>query len=167
MEDKARLVAVSTLYDMEIKNSYSNIKINENFIKYDLSSIDRSFATEIIYGTIRWKLRIDYLIQKNIQIRIDELSKWVLVCIRTAIYQIFFMDKVPEFAAVNEAVNLSKMSEEKSVEGAGAGSGARTAAAAASFTNGVLRNILRNKEEFNRIGVKNDFQLNIHTQSGL
>jgi 16S rRNA (cytosine967-C5)-methyltransferase len=139
MEDKARFVAVSTLYDMEVKKSYSNIKLNEYFIKYDLNSLDRSFATEILYGTIRWKLKIDYLIQKNISTRIDEMSLWVLVCLRTAIYQIFIMDKVPEFAAVNEAVKLVKINEEK----------------AAAFVNGILRNILRNKEEFDNIGIKN------------
>lgn len=139
MEDKARLVAVSTLYDIEFNKSYSNIKINEYFIKYDLSAIDRGFATEILYGTIRWKMKIDYVIQKNINIRIDEISLWVLVCLRAAIYQMFFMDKVPEFAAVNEAVKLVKINENK----------------AAAFANAVLRSILRNKDEFNDITVKN------------
>lgn len=139
MEDKARFVAVSTLYDMEVKKSYSNIKINEYFIQYDLSPLDRSFATEILYGTIRWKMKIDYVIQRNILIRIDEVPIWALICIRTAIYQMFFMDKVPEFAAVNEAVNLVKIDNEKD----------------APFVNGVLRSILRNRVEFDDISVKN------------
>lgn len=139
MEDKARAAAVSILYDMEINKSYSNIKSNEYFIKYDLNSVDRGFATEILYGTIRWKLRLDYVIQKNIKTKISDLSIWVLVCLRTALYQIFFMDKVPEFAAVNEAVRLTKTKEER----------------ASALVNGVLRNILRNKNEFNDIGIKN------------
>lgn len=139
MEDKARFVAVSTLYDMEVKGAYSNIKLNEYFVKYDLSSIDRGFATELLYGTVRWKAKIDYLIQKSIKNNINEIAPWTLVCLRTAIYQIYFMDKVPEFAAVNEAVKLVKMKADR----------------ATSFVNGVLRSILRNKDEFDNIGIKN------------
>ena len=139
MEDKARLVAISTLYDMEINKSFSNIKLNQYFINYDLSSIDRAFATEIVYGTIRWKNKIDYLIQRNISFKISDVEIWTLICIRSAIYQMFFMDKVPEFAAVNVAVDLAKMKDVKS----------------AGFVNGILRNILRNREEINNVGIKN------------
>lgn len=139
MEDKARFVAVSTLYDIETQGAYSNIKSNSYFREYDLSSIDRAFATEIIYGTIRWKLKIDYCIQKFTMTKIQDISTWALICIRTAIYQVFFMDKVPESAAVNVAVELVKIRDER----------------ATGFVNGILRNILRNKDEFNKIGVNN------------
>lgn len=142
MEDKARYVAVKTLYDIEVEGSYSNIKLNENFKKYSLEALDRAFASEILYGTVRWKLRIDYLIQKFSKLRISKMSPWVLCCIRTAVYQIFFMDRVPDFAAVNQAVEITKKNERK----------------ASSFVNGVLRNILRNKDEFNKIDIKDEIE---------
>ena len=63
MEDKARLVAVKTLFDIESKGSYSNLKLNYYFKNYDLEASDRGFATEILYGTIRLKKRIDYIIK--------------------------------------------------------------------------------------------------------
>jgi 16S rRNA (cytosine967-C5)-methyltransferase len=138
MGDMARFVVVKTLCDIEEKKSFSNIKLNQYFKKYDLSPIDRAFATEILYGTIRWKLRIDYFIQKFSKVKIKDMSTWVLCCIRTAVYQIFFMDKVPDFAAVNQAVEITKIRDKK----------------ASSFVNGVLRNILRNKNEFNNINIK-------------
>lgn len=138
MEDKARIVAVKTLYDIDEKKAYSNIKLNEYFKKYDLSSIDRAFASEIVYGTIRWRMKIDYLIKKFSKPKLRDINKWTLNCIRAAVYQIYFMDRVPEFAAVNQAVEISKIKDKRS----------------SAFVNGVLRNILRNKDEFNNIKEK-------------
>ncbi|QCX32219.1 16S rRNA (cytosine(967)-C(5))-methyltransferase RsmB [Caloramator sp. E03] len=142
MEDKARLIAVKTLCDIDEKKSYSNIKLNYYFKKYDLSTIDRTFSTEILYGTIRWKLKIDYLISKFAKKGINNIPNWVLNSIRIAVYQIFFMDRVPEFAAVDQSVEIVKYKVPK----------------AASFTNAILRNILRNKDEFNNIDVKDKFK---------
>lgn len=142
MEDKSRFVVVKTLCDIDEKKAYSNIKLNQYFKKYDLNPMDRAFAAEILYGTIRWKLRIDYLIQKFSKLKLDKVSPWILNCIRTAVYQVYFMDKVPDFAAVNQAVEISKLKDKK----------------ASSFVNGVLRNILRNKEEFNNIDVKDNIK---------
>lgn len=142
MNDIARLIAVKTLFDIEVKKSFSNIKLNQYFRQYNPEPVDRAFATEILYGTIRWKLKIDYIIQKFSKRDISGISPWVLSCIRTGVYQIFFMDKVPEFAAVNQAVELVKIKDKKS----------------SSFVNGVLRNILRNKNEFNNIDVKDSIK---------
>lgn len=138
MDDIARLIAIKTLFDIEEKRSFSNIKLNQYFKQYNPEPIDRAFATEILYGTIRWKLKIDYMIQKYSKLKLNKISPWVLCCIRTGVYQIYFMDKVPEFAAVNQAVELVKIKNKK----------------AAPFVNGVLRNILRNKNEFDKIDVK-------------
>lgn len=135
MEDKARIVVIKTLTDMEERKAFSNIKLNYYFKKYDLNPKDRAFSAEILYGTLRWKLKIDYLIQRFSRIKLEKISVWTLNCIRAAVYQIFFMSKVPEFAAVNEAVNIAKIKDKN----------------AAPFVNGVLRNILRNKNLFNDI----------------
>ncbi len=142
MEDKARYVAVKTLYDIDVNKSFSNIKLNEYFKKYNLEQLDRAFASEILYGTIRWKIKIDYLLQKFSKIKVSKISPWALSCLRTAIYQIYFMDRVPDFAAVNQAVEISKKQERKS----------------SSFVNGILRNILRNKDEFENINEADENQ---------
>lgn len=138
MEDKARFVAVSTLFDIDQKKAYSNIRLGEYFKKYDLTPMDRAFASEILYGTIRWRIKIDYLIKKFSKTKLRDMNKWTLNSIRAAIYQIYFMDKVPEFAAVNQAVEITKIRDKR----------------ATAFVNGVLRNILRNKEEFYNIKEK-------------
>lgn len=140
MEDISRFVVVKTLSDIEEKKAYSNIKLNYYFKKYNLSHIDRAFSTEILYGTIRWKLRIDYVIQKFSKLKLKDMSPWVLSCIETALYQIFFMNKVPDFAAVNQAVEIAKK------KGKGP----------SGFVNGILRNILRNKDDFYNIDIKDE-----------
>ncbi|MCX7884351.1 MAG: 16S rRNA (cytosine(967)-C(5))-methyltransferase RsmB [Caloramator sp.] len=142
MEDKDRLVAVKTLCDIDEKKSYSNIKLNYYFKKYDLSPVDRAFSTEILYGTIRWRLKIDYVISRFAKNGINKISPWVLNSIRIAVYQIFFMDRVPDFAAVDRSVEIVKQKEPR----------------AASFTNAILRNILRNKEIFYSINIKDKYK---------
>lgn len=138
MIDKARTIAAAVLKDMEQEGAYSNLKLNQYFKSYGLEYKDRSFASEILYGTLRNKLKIDYMIGRFSKIDLDKMSSWARNIIRTAVYQIFYMDRVPEFAAVNEAVEIAKVKDIK----------------AAAFVNGLLRGILRNKEAFNKIDVK-------------
>lgn len=138
MIDKARTIAAAVFKDMEQEGAYSNLKLNQYFKSYNLEYKDRSFASEILYGTLRNKLKIDYMIGRFSKIDLDKMSSWARNIIRTAVYQIFYMDRVPEFAAVNEAVEIAKAKDRK----------------AAAFVNGLLRAILRNKEAFNKIDVK-------------
>ncbi len=142
MEDKARLVAVKTLFDIESKGSYSNLKLNYYFKNYDLEASDRGFATEILYGTIRWKKRIDYIIKKFSKTKLKKIPLWTLCCMRLAIYEIYFLTKVPDFASVNQYVDITKVKNEKD----------------SSFVNALLRNILRNKQEFYNIKIQNKIQ---------
>ncbi|MCX7904205.1 MAG: 16S rRNA (cytosine(967)-C(5))-methyltransferase RsmB [Caloramator sp.] len=139
MEDKARFLALKILSEIDEKKAFSNIKLNQYYKKYNLSSLDRAFATEVVYGTLRWKLKIDYLIQKFCKRDLKDINIWALNCIRIGVYQIFFMNKVPEFAAVSQSVNLCKIKAPK----------------LSGFVNGILRNILRNKQEFENINEKN------------
>ena len=142
MIDKARTVAAAALKDMEEEGAYSNLKLNQYFKSYGLEHKDRSFASEILYGTLRNKLKIDYTISKFSKITLDKMSPWAKCILRTAIYQIFYMDRVPDFAAVNEAVEIAKSKDRK----------------ASAFVNGVLRGILRNKGAFNEIETDNPIE---------
>lgn len=137
MKDLARYVAVKTLCDIE-EGAFSNIKLNHYFKKYDMKPLDRAFTSEIVYGTLRNLIKIDYFINKFSNVKTNKMTKWVLNSIRIAVYQIFYMDKVPEYAAINESVEIVKQREKR----------------ASGFVNGVLRSILRNKEQFDKINVK-------------
>ena len=115
--DFARNIALKSLYEINIKQAYSNIVldkfINENREK--LSNLDINFISELVYGVVTWKLTLEYIIQKYSKTKIKKMSVWVKNILYLGSYQIIFLDKVPKSAAVNESVNLCKKYNFKSV----------------------------------------------------
>lgn len=115
--DFARNIALKSLYEINIKQAYSNIVldkfINENREK--LSNLDINFISELVYGVVTWKLTLEYIIQKYSKTKIKKMSDWVKNILYLGSYQIIFLDKVPKSAAVNESVNLCKEYNFKSV----------------------------------------------------
>lgn len=91
---------------------------------------DRAFIVHLVQGVLRWRRRLDWIIEQAADFPIKKITPSVLNILRLALYQIFFMDRVPESAAVNEAVNQAKKE------------GARYIV---SFVNGILRNICKRK----------------------
>ncbi|HHW48183.1 MAG TPA: 16S rRNA (cytosine(967)-C(5))-methyltransferase RsmB [Clostridiaceae bacterium] len=130
--DAARETALKILYDINEKGAYSNISINRHFAASKLKEIDKAFATELVYGTIRWKLTIDWVIEKFSSVKLSRISPWIMNILRMGVYQTLFVDRVPETAACNESVKLAKK------YGHTASSG---------YVNAILRNIARNKDK--------------------
>ncbi len=91
---------------------------------------DRAFVTEVVNGCLRNLYYIDFVINNVSKLKTEKMKPWILAVLRTAVYQFFFMN-VPENALCNEAVNLVKK---------------RGLSKLAGFTNGVLRNIIRQKD---------------------
>ena len=144
MVDKARESALKILYKIEKEDGYSNIVLNEyiNQNRKELNAKDVGFISELVYGTISWKLTIDEIIKKYSKIKLKRISVWILNILRIGIYQIIFLDKVPKSAAVNEAVNLAKRYGHKS---------------SANFVNAILRKI--DKKDYNEFfEIKNDIE---------
>lgn len=111
--DRVREMALKVLYDVDKNGAYSNIALDEALKQArkgqeKIEARDVGFISEIVYGTISWKLTIDEIIKKYSNIRIKKISPWILNILRMSIYQILFLDKVPKSAAVNEGVNLAK-----------------------------------------------------------
>jgi 16S rRNA (cytosine967-C5)-methyltransferase len=129
--DNSRLVSITVVEKVLNDNAYSNIVLGLELNKSDLSDKDKALVTEIVYGTLKYKYTIDKILCNFIKKGIDKLDSFVLNILRISIYQIKFLDKVPSFAVVNEAVNLTK---KKSNIGA------------SKLVNGVLRNYLRDSE---------------------
>ena len=108
--DKTRELALKCLYKIEKEKSYSNIVLDEciNKNKEKLNKKDIGFLSQIVYGTVTWKLTLDEIIKTYSKIKLNKISLWILNILRMGIYQIVFLDKVPKSAAVNESVNLAK-----------------------------------------------------------
>ncbi len=139
MIDRARETALKTLYKIDKNEGYSNIILNEELekSKKNLSEKDIGLISEIVYGTITWRLTIDEIIKKYSKIKFKKLSLWILNILRMGIYQIIFLDKIPKSATVNESVNLAKRYGHKS---------------SANFVNAILRKVEKaDYEEFHNI----------------
>ena len=131
MIDRARETALKTLYKIDKNEGYSNIILNEELekSKKNLSEKDIGLISEIVYGTITWRLTIDEIIKKYSKIKFKKLSLWILNILRMGIYQIIFLDKIPKSATVNESVNLAKRYGHKG---------------SANFVNAILRKVNKN-----------------------
>ncbi len=125
----ARETALLTLYEIEYNSAYSNMALKEALIS-DVSGLDKAFITTLVYGVVRRKLTLDYIISRYSKTKIKKMSKFVLLVLRMGVYQIYFMDKVPDSAAVNESVKLAK----------------RYCGKSAGFVNGILHSVIRGRE---------------------
>ena len=123
-----RKLAVSILMKIENGGAYSNLTLANDFKDKDMTKEEKAFVSALVYGVLDRKITLDYVLSKFMKTPIKKTAPFTLGVLRTALYQIMFMDKIPESAAVNEAVKLIKKSKEN-----------RNAA----FVNAVLRSVLR------------------------
>ena len=129
MNINSREAAVIALYKTEYEGAYLNRALMDAV--GNLSAADKGFVTELVMGVERNKLWLDFIIRKFSKIRLKKISPWVLQILRTGVFQLLLMDKVPESAACNEAVKLANKYAHS---------------AAKNYVNGVMRNIARNIE---------------------
>ena len=129
----ARESVLKALYSIEKSGTYTNAALQTALNQGDFSSADKGLITEIIYGVVSNRIAIDYIISRFSKIKIKKMSPWVLNILRMGIYQLYYMDKIPQSAACNESVTLAK----RYSHGAGAG-----------FVNGVLRSATKEAGDF-------------------
>ena len=130
--DKARLAAVKTVYEVNANGAYSNVALAQILRQEKLNDLDRRFCTELVYGTIKAGASLDWKLTKYLTRPLDKVEEKILAVLRVGLYQIFFLDRVPNSAAVNESVELTK----KFVN-----------IGASKFVNGVLRSAVRQPEK--------------------
>lgn len=112
------------------EGAYSNLVLSNELNTRDIEDKDKGLITEIVYGTLRRKRTLDVLIGNFVK-DINLIDTTVLNILRVAIYQMYFLDKIPEYAACNEAVEEAK---EVSLE-------------ASKLVNGILRNYIKDEKE--------------------
>ncbi|MDD3228458.1 MAG: 16S rRNA (cytosine(967)-C(5))-methyltransferase RsmB [Oscillospiraceae bacterium] len=126
----ARKTALKALLRVDENSGYSNLVLDKALRSCQLSERDRSFAAALFYGVLERRLTLDAVLEQYTARPKRKVDTTVWEILRMAAYQIFYMDKIPDSAAVNEAVILTKQS------GKGKASG---------FVNGILRNLLRSR----------------------
>ncbi|MGG6310078.1 16S rRNA (cytosine(967)-C(5))-methyltransferase RsmB [Paenibacillus macerans] len=128
----ARNVALQVLTAVEQEGAYSNLLLNGALQKSGLSGPDAGLATELVYGTIQRLNTIDYFLEPFVTKGLAKLAPWVRNLLRLSFYQLYYLDRIPPHAVVNEAVNIAKKRGHQGISG---------------MVNGVLRSVLRRKEE--------------------
>ncbi|MCS4488594.1 16S rRNA (cytosine(967)-C(5))-methyltransferase RsmB [Streptococcus sciuri] len=104
---QTRLVALEILEHIFSEGAYSNIALDKQLRKDQLSSKNKALVTEIVYGTVARKLTLEWYLSHYIANR-EELEKKVYTLLMLSLYQLLYLDKIPHYAIVNEAVNLAK-----------------------------------------------------------
>ena len=124
--ETARSLALAVLEDVLANQAYSNIALNKHLKGSHLSAADKGLVTEIVYGTVARKLTLEWYLSHFIQDR-DKLDNWLYILLLLSAYQLRYLDKIPNHAVVNEAVELAKARKKGSEK----------------LVNAVLRRILR------------------------
>ena len=130
IKNSERGIAHDVLTAVLENGAYSNIALRKAFKRSSsLDKKNRAFVTEIVYTTIRNLIQIDFVINHFAKIETSKMEPAIRNLLRLTVCQLRFMDKVPSYAAVNEAVELARAYGHSRLAG---------------FINGVLRNITRN-----------------------
>ena len=125
-----RARAAEILAQVDTQKAYADILLDRALRDDAMDQRDRALLTEIVYGTLRWRGKIDAELAKYLNRALSRTDARVRNVLRLTSYQLLFLDRVPDYAAVSEAVEIAKLY-----------GGQKTA----SFVNGVLRNLLRSK----------------------
>lgn len=126
-----RSAAFEILLRIDKERSYADILIDRELSSGFLQGPDRGLLTELVYGVLRRQGTLDYIINRFSKQKSDRLERSVLVLLRIGLYQIFYLDRVPVSAAVNETVKLAKV----------------LAPRASGFVNAVLRSADRERDD--------------------
>ena len=124
--ETARSLALAVLEDVFVNQAYSNIALNKHLKGSQISVADKGLVTEIVYGTVARKLTLEWYLSHFIEDR-DKLDNWLYILLLLSAYQLRYLDKIPNHAVVNEAVELAKARKKGSEK----------------LVNAVLRRILR------------------------
>lgn len=126
MKNNPRELAVEALTRVFKNKAYSNIEINNILNNSDMSDADKRLMTNIVYGVIQHKYVLEYQLEPYLKDK--KLDLWLDLLLQTAIYQLSYLDKIPEHAVLNESTEIAK---QKANRGAG------------NLVNAVLRNFQR------------------------
>lgn len=133
----SRAIAIDALNHVMSRRQHADAVLEKLFKHHaqDLRPLDRAFIFEIVYGALRWLWKMDWIMSHMVDRPLTSLDPRVLSALRVGAYQILYMDRVPDRAAVSETV--------EAVKKVGAGN-------ASSFVNAVLRRLAKKAEYFTK-----------------
>ena len=128
-----RELALGILLEVSGGVEYSHVALRNVLEKYQyLEKQERSFLTRLVEGTLERRIWLDYVIDQFSSVKVRKQKPVIREILRMSVYQLRFMDSVPDAAVCNEAVKLAQKKGFRQLKG---------------FVNGVLRNIARHLQE--------------------
>ena len=125
-----RRVALETLLDVSRSDAYASLALDKRLAQAAFGRRDRAFTTQLVYGTLENRIALDWRIDQFLEGE-KEIEPAVREILRMGAYQLFYLDRVPDMAAVDESVSLTRAMGFEGFTG---------------LVNGVLRNMIRGKE---------------------
>lgn len=131
----SRAIAIDALNNIITRRQHADVVLERLFKHHEqeLRALDRAFIFEIVYGSLRWLAKMDWIMSHMVDRPFTSLDPRVACALRVGAYQIFYMDRIPDRAAVSETVEAIKK--------VGAGN-------ASSFVNAILRRVARKAEYY-------------------
>ncbi len=130
----SREIILDALMEILEKGAYSHVVLGQALNKYQyLEKQDRALITRVVEGTIEYKLTIDAVLSLCSSVRVEKMKPVIRTILRMSVYQILYMDRIPDSAVCNEAVKLAAKRRFQGLKG---------------FVNGVLRTVARQKDTF-------------------
>ncbi|MEI8188473.1 MAG: 16S rRNA (cytosine(967)-C(5))-methyltransferase RsmB [candidate division NC10 bacterium] len=126
-----RRVALEILLRVEATDAYANLLLDARLRAASLSLLDRALVTELVYGVLRWRGKLDWILAPLLDRPLARLDPVVHQLLRLGTYQLACLTRIPDFAAVDETVSLARKIG---------------AARSAGYVNAVLRAVVRGKD---------------------
>ena len=130
--ENTREIILDMLMEITAQKEYSHKVIGQVLDKYNyMSGQDKAFMKRVTEGTIERQIQIDYILNSFSSVKVNKMKPLIRNLLRMSVYQLLFMESIPDSAVCNEAVKLATKRKFHNLKG---------------FVNGVLRNVARNKE---------------------
>ncbi|MEN6349009.1 MAG: 16S rRNA (cytosine(967)-C(5))-methyltransferase RsmB [Syntrophomonas sp.] len=128
---QVRSTAAQLLFDIMEKGAYANLALDKTLKHVSFAAVHRNLLTEIVNGSVRMIKHLDWVLNLFLKSPLEQQNPWLRNILRVSLYQLRFMDRMADYACVNDAVAIT---QEKTNRNLG------------KVCNGVLRNIIRNQD---------------------
>lgn len=126
LKHNVRFQALQILVEIDWHDQYSNVLLNRALSQTELKPVDQGLLVNLVYGSIQHRLTLDFYLEPFIKGK--KLEAWIRSLLRMTVYQMLYLERIPDHAAINEAVNIAKLNGHAGLAG---------------LVNGVLRNFRR------------------------
>ena len=103
-----RYLIIKLLDQFEQTDSYADVLLEQTFQKHKITEKNKSLIQEIFFGVIRWRKRLDWIIHQLYHGNLQKSPRFIKHILQISLYQIIYLQRIPTYAVINEAVDIAK-----------------------------------------------------------